>query len=57
MYEFTVPDGDWDYDNETDEYHFKNLTFVEATWGAASDAMDEFRREGTAFTMNYTPKR
>lgn len=53
MFEFTVPDGDWDLVNG--QYVFKDLVFVETVKTIALEAFEEFVNNETAFTMVYKP--
>lgn len=56
MFEFTVPEGDWEYEPVTGAYIFKNLVFTEDSWKQAKEAIHEFRENSTQFTMTFTPK-
>lgn len=56
MFEFTVPDGDYDYDSTTDTYTWKTLVFSEKKKGAALTAIKEFVNDGTSFTMTFLAK-
>lgn len=56
MFEFTVPDGDYDYDSITDTYTWKTLVFSEKKKGAALTAIKEFVNDETPFTMTFLPK-
>lgn len=56
MFEFTVPDGDYDYDSTTDVYVWKPLHFFEKKKGDALKAVKEFVNDGTSFTMTFLPK-
>lgn len=53
MFEFTIPDGDYDYNSETDTYTFKALVFTENSWKQAKEAIKEFVNDGVPFTLHY----
>ena len=54
MFEFTVPDGDWDLVDG--EYVFKPLVFVEPDKEIALETFKEFVEDDVAFTMVFTLK-
>lgn len=54
MFEFTVPDGDWDLVGE--RRHFKPLVFTEKKKKRALWTIKEFLGEGVEFTLVYIPK-
>lgn len=51
MFEFTVPDGDWDHDGE--RYIFKDLVFTESTKKAAVKVIKGYVLDGAPFTMAF----
>lgn len=56
MYEFTVPDGDYDYYSESDTYVWKNLVFTESHWKQAKEAIKAYVTDDIPFTMVFTPE-
>lgn len=57
MFEFTVPDGDWDFNPDTRQYTMKKLVFTEKKKKVALAVAKEFIADGTAFTMTFKDKR
>lgn len=55
IFEFSVPDGDWDYDEVTKNYVFKPLVFTEKR-KAAKRTLKEFINDGVEFTMTVKVK-
>lgn len=56
MYEFTVPDGDYDYNPETDTYIWKNLVFTDLQWKQAKETIKDYVSDDVAFTMRFVPE-
>lgn len=56
MFEFTVPEGDYDYDFETRIYTWKDLVFTETKWKTAKEIIKTYREDLVPFTMVYSPK-
>lgn len=53
VYEFTVPDGDYDYYPETDTYVWKNLVFTENNWKQAKVTIKDYVADEVPFTMTF----
>lgn len=56
MFEFTVPDGDYDYYPDTDTYVWKTLVFTENNRKQAKEVIKAYDRDDVPFTMVFTVK-
>lgn len=56
MFEFTVPDGDYDYNFQTDTYVWKNLVFTENHWKQAKEVIKEYVRDDVEFVLTFKPE-
>lgn len=56
MFEFTVPEGDYYYNPETNTHVWKELVFTENKWKQAKETIKDYVADGVPFTMVYLPK-
>jgi hypothetical protein len=55
-YEFTVPNGDYDYDAKTDTFVWKDLVFTETHWKQVKEVVKDYVSDDVPFTMIFMPE-